>query len=528
MMKFINVILYGKKLYFPKLSVIILLLFVLLFSWVYNFPDTLTIRPQGPHQWRQTDCLSITGRYYYKEADFFHPKIYNLLDDNEGKTVSEFPILYYVVALLWRVFGKHEWIYRLLNYIFSLIGMIALMKGIESRIRDSFWSIWIVLLLFSSGIYAYYTLNFLPNITAFNFVLIGWYFFFRFESRKKHYLLFICFFFFLAGGLLKISSTMSLIAIMIIFLLEWTGLISFKDDGKIFPQPAKVIIPVLLVIALLISWYVYAVYYNRTGNSGVFLVGIWPIWVLNMKEIKDIIEQVWEIGIQDYYYPATQLLLIILFISMFILIKKTDKLLTVITLLLGLAFLSFLVLFFYALGYNNYYLIDLLIFSVFILFTFFEAICKTKGGSVAVNTWMIRILMVVFLLLNVIHTKNRLEDFYTGWWNNRHLKELYGFEDIEPYLDSLGITRDQKVISPDETTNNSSLYLMNRKGWSGYGTNMKDSLKIVRRIQQGAGWLTLTHDFEGPGYSHWKYFIKEQVGQHKNIRIYRIGMPGEK
>jgi hypothetical protein len=141
------------------------------------------------------------------------------------------------------------------------------------------------------------------------------------------------------------------------------------------------------------------------------------------------------------------------------------------------------------------------------------------------HSYLIKVIAVAFLVLNIIYAENRSGLRYKSGMNNRHLQEFYGYEDIEPYLDSIGIGREQKFIAAQDPTINVTLYLMNRKGWSQYGTNMKDSLVIVNKINMGARWLTLHKDMQKEEHSFWDSFIKEQVGQHKNVKIYRIGLP---
>ena len=70
--------------------------------------------PRGVHQWRQTDCASIALNYFQDSPGFFHPQEHNLTGEN-GATVSEFPVLYYLDAQLYRLFGPHELIMRLVN-----------------------------------------------------------------------------------------------------------------------------------------------------------------------------------------------------------------------------------------------------------------------------------------------------------------------------------------------------------------------------------------------------------------------------
>ena len=107
-------------------------------------------RPYSIHQWRQADCLSITMNYYMEGLNFFEPKIHWLADGKDGKTVSDFPIIYYIVAKLWKVFGYHEYIFRLINTLIVFTGLFCLFKFIGNLLSDKFWAYIITFLLFTS------------------------------------------------------------------------------------------------------------------------------------------------------------------------------------------------------------------------------------------------------------------------------------------------------------------------------------------------------------------------------------------
>src|SRR4051812_40000420 len=100
---------------FSKNNLILLAILAALF-FLYAYNKTLFYRPSSIHQWRQTDCLSITKNYYEEGLNFFQPKIH-FQGVKDGKAVSEFPVLNYTVAQLWKIFGEHEFIYRLLEYL---------------------------------------------------------------------------------------------------------------------------------------------------------------------------------------------------------------------------------------------------------------------------------------------------------------------------------------------------------------------------------------------------------------------------
>jgi len=520
----VNIFSHRSSPYFPKYSPVILLSIILLFAYFYNYHEIIKYRPQGVHQWRQCDCLSLTSNFYSGEADFFHPEIHNLLKDNEGRTASEFPLIYYLVSLFWKLFGKHEWIFRLMNFMISVIAMLALLKVFEHILKDSFWSIFSVSLLFTSGIFAYYSLNFLMNTTAFSFALIGWYFFFKFYHGGKQWLLYLMFLFFLLGGLLKASSLISFVALSGVFVFEWLGFFPMNRDHQIFKNKLVFIVPAIILMAFIYLWISYAQAYNHTWNSGVFLLGILPIWDMSGEQIIEVLDHVFSRWINGYFFWPTQIFFILALISTWIFWKKAEKSLLLLSGLMTIGFVSFIVLFFGALKNHDYYVIDLLILSVFIMLTFFTLLLRNRKRLAIIDLTIIKVIAVVLLIVNMSNTTREIHRRYSAV-RNIQKNEMYGYLDIEPFLDSLGIDASKKVISASDRTINISLYLMNRKGWCRYGTNMEDSAAVADRIKRGAEYLLYHKEIDFEKNSHWTHFIKEELGVHENVTVCKIGLP---
>mgnify|MGYP005849226601 CR=1 FL=1 len=93
------------------------------------------------------------------------------------KTAGEFPGLYFFIALLWKLFGYHEYIFRVVNTLIAFLGLFALFRTLQMIIDNLFYSLTLSLLLFTSPIFAYYANNFLTDVPALSMALIGWYFF---------------------------------------------------------------------------------------------------------------------------------------------------------------------------------------------------------------------------------------------------------------------------------------------------------------------------------------------------------------
>ncbi len=494
-------------------------IFIVLF-FVYTYDEILFLRPQGIHQWRQCDCLSFALNYYQDGNPFLEPSMHNLAGDGTGKTASDFPILYFFVAQLWKIFGFHEFIFRLVTLIITFAGLSLLFKTLEQILEDSLWAIGITLLLFTSPVLVYYSNNFLTNVPAFSISLVGWYFFWKFYKSEKNMFFYYSMFFFLLGGLLKITSTISFITILGIFLIEQLNIFQFREGKKIFRNPKKQVISFLMVILIISVWYLYAHNYNETNNKGFFLIGILPIWDLSNDQIHNAILAIKEHLKWDYFSRGTSILLGILWLVIFLFYKKVNKFLLILTGFLSAGFILFVLLFFQALEHHDYYTINLMILSPVILLTSLLVLKKLQYKIF--RSILLKVIFLIFIIHNIGFARNMLEDRYSeyGWMNENRTKHTYSFENVTPYLRSLGITGEDKVICIPDQSINITLYLMNQKGWTGYNIQ-NDSLKVAQKIEQGAKYLFI-YEKEGYDPKIMEPFISEKVGEYENIKIYSL------
>jgi hypothetical protein len=182
--------------------------------------QTLGMRPQGPHQWRQADCLSYTLNFTREEIPFTEPQVHNLGNNGTGKVVSEFPLIYYGVSRIWRVFGVHEWMYRAIVLLLSaggLMGLFYLLREFVSR----WWALFIVLLFATSPMHAYYSNNFLSNVPALSLALIGGAAHLRWERTGRWGLMLLALLAFTLGGLFKVSALLLYGALLGSMFLRW-------------------------------------------------------------------------------------------------------------------------------------------------------------------------------------------------------------------------------------------------------------------------------------------------------------------
>ncbi|MFN8255760.1 MAG: glycosyltransferase family 39 protein [Bacteroidales bacterium] len=511
----INKSISGKH-YFPKWSLWIFAGFFIVLFYCYHFNQILFFRPQSVHQWRQCDCLSTTFNYYQNNLDFFSPQIHYIGSSGNGKAVSDCPILYYGIAKLWKLFGYHEYIYRAVVLILTLIGLMALLKTIEDILKDSFMAIFLTLLLYTSPILVYYSNNFLMNVPSFSVELMGLSLFYRyFKTKKSGYFIFSMFFYALAS-LLKITALSSFTVIICLFLLENKGFLKSENGKSIFIRPVLEIAGFLIVIIIVVAWYLYALNYNKANNGGIFLIGILPVWELSTERILHVAKFAYKWWFESYFSAYIQYFAIAALIYILLRHKKINRPFLIFMLLMSLGFLSFIVLWYNVFEDHDYYLVNQLLLIIVVFVIFFQFL-KTEKEAIF-RSYTLRIILVFVLIQNIFHCRNNIETRYFGWMNDGPAKLLSSIEGIGPVLDSAGIGKTDRVLFMNDASFNISLYLMNRPGFTAEtihtGDEVKNRLKAVNYL--------LLNDSMIVKKEYIKNAVDKKVGQYRNILIFRL------
>ena len=94
------------------------------------------------------------------------------------------------------------------------------------------------------------------------------------------------------------------------------------------------------------------------------------------------------------------------------------------------------------------------------------------------------------------------------------------YQEVEPYIHSLGIDHSERVIAICDYSPNIALYFLNLKGWS--VADVADDEPIINALQYKPKYVILndTAQLSRPVF---KEHPLQQVGEFKSIRIYRIG-----
>ncbi len=236
-----------------KTNIAFTLLFIVASAFLH-FKDYNKL-PASTHAWAQSDHYALALGFYNDGFDFFHPTTFaldvqfpskNALENPQGITSVDFPILHYSVAILMKIFGTTApWVFRMIMLLISFLALFCLFKTIKEIKSITVASIFVSFIMFQP-IYAYYQDGFHVSAAAFNVFLIGLSFILRYFHKKesRHFTLAIVFL--TLAALMRFTQIISLLALGGAFFI-----ISIKEK-KIHKQLYYIATGVIVVLAYFI------------------------------------------------------------------------------------------------------------------------------------------------------------------------------------------------------------------------------------------------------------------------------------
>lgn len=513
---------------------IIFIASLLWMSWLYGTFDTMNRGPYSRHQWRQTDCLSITSNYSKDSVSFLEPEIHQQNGAKTGKTISELPIVYYTIGKVWSFTGRHYWMYRLSGFLIFVIGLIYLRRTLLRILDDPFWATFTSLFLFASPVIVYFSNNFLMDTFALGLALIGISHLHHYYIKKKYkYLLLGCALF-LFAGLLKITS------LLLFFGIGGVVLFNFLRRRLSKKDLLTVGVPFVSALLLIFSWLVFVNHYNSKHLSGIFLQGILPIWEISEGSRVEIWKSLWNVLMPEIYNTPTLSFLAGIFILIVVNFKKANQKLLQLAVFVLVQILVFFLLFFQVFDVHEYYLINLIlivplviVLGLELLKTHYPAIFNSKKTKLIAGLGLI-----CCIYYAAVHTRIKY-DAGNSWvkssflfssekasfWEYYHYdykQSLMDLETIEPYLNEIGCTPDKIVVSIPDVSINVSLYLMNRKGFTDYGySDWVGAKRIEMAKKHGAQFLIINRKqmLEEP---YLQKYLTNKVGETEFVTIFQL------
>lgn len=486
---------------------------------ILNVPSYLDCKPVSNHYWRQSDCVSLGMNYYSNGMRFFKPEVHNQLSEfgASGRAVGEFPIIYYIHGALYHLFEVTPLVYRSCSLIIFMIGLWCLYRLARLLLNETFKSIALALLIFTTPLIIVYSITPLPEVTALAVSFAGWFLFARYLEEPRTGLLIKSLLLFTLAGLIKITVAANLIILGFILIAEATRLIKWRENAPVFPLPFMAAAGLLVSLSLIAAWYLYAIRYNFEYFNYYFSTHSWPIWNLTKKEIAD----VWLLFRMEIFRsassPVINILMIVTGLTLIFNFNKINRLWGWILLMFFSGFILFFTVLFYAMiGRHDYYLI---FWVVLIVFSYILMMMTLKRSYPKIyNHFSINLLILLLVIAGIYYGGKELELRMTM---NNYGAEYHDWYDAGEWLETIGVKADHKVISLPDETPNYTLSLIDRKGWTFFSNRNLDSAGVASCIKLGAQWLLILE----PALDNREYirpFLGEMAGQRGDMLVYEL------
>ncbi|MDA3954180.1 MAG: glycosyltransferase family 39 protein [Bacteroidales bacterium] len=432
---------------------------------------------------RQTDSLSFASNYFNDGFNFFNPKLFNL-KNIDGKAACEFPITYYLTALLYSVVGKHLFIQKLIHLIIAYYGAYCIFKLSNIILKDFFYAISVSLIVFTSTVFNYYSFNYLPDIPALGFVFSGWYFIYKYQINNKNRTLILSFLFFTLSGLIKVTYLINPIAIIIISLIS----LSFYRQDPLVYNSKKIAISGVIGITVVILWNIYILNYNDLYNSSSFNTKALPIWNLTQEKIASVWDIITNYWYSNYFYRHTFNLFYIIFAFQIIFIKRSDKKYFLQILILLSGNIAYFILFYTQFKHHDYYF--LAFFPLFILLLI-SGLKKLQKITKNINLhYVFKTIILVIIILGIDKSRFKLTKRFNNGIDNYSRTGLL-IQANTTDINNLNIDPNAKFIVAPDLCQNGGLFFLDKKGWNLEKSDHITVENINKYKNLGANYLLL-------------------------------------
>ena len=471
------------------------------------------LRPQSVHQWRQCDSASYSLNYFEQETGFFFPQAMNLAGF-KGHMVSEFPLLYWITGKLYGVFGFHEGIARFVTYFVFLLGLWAVFELGLRLFKNKGNAFLPVLLIYSSPCVVYYAFNFLPNIPAFSLSLVAWLFFFRYLDKRDVRDFLICSGIATLASLLKPIEVFNYLIMLALLVLEYFTLFGFSYNEQSSVDKKKILFYAISLLVVNYAWIDYARAYADAFGNHANLLGILPIWRMDAENIAQTCKAIGRDWVYQFFWTPAYLAFGASLVLFGVFFNKVNKYLAFSIIFSIISQAVYAILFFETFRVHDYYMLNIFIIPALLVFALVQI------GEKQLTNFVLRkvtlVCLAFFFFMSIKHSRFILHERYFGVLKTGINENL---QTIEPYLRSIGVKKNDLVVSVPDVSPNISLYMMGQKGWTEAYTG--DTYGMDYFYWHDAKYLIVN----GEIHSHKEWYephLKNQVGDYKGIKIYKL------
>ncbi len=235
-----------------KMRVVIVFVLLPLFSLVLHY-KIFNLELQGTHAWRQTETQTIITNFAEKDMNIMNPRVNNHGIDSDIFRM-EFPLMEWVYAVFFKVFGDHIIISRILTFITGLFCVFGFYRLGYVVTRDYLAAIIGAFAFSFSPSFYFYTMNPMPDIMALCFSIWGLVFFFKWFFGKRYKDIILCIVMFTLATLVKLPFILNF---ALIGVYEITLLV--KSRFKQWKRTFNILLLSLLILSPAIAWYAWVI-----------------------------------------------------------------------------------------------------------------------------------------------------------------------------------------------------------------------------------------------------------------------------
>jgi 4-amino-4-deoxy-L-arabinose transferase-like glycosyltransferase len=136
-----------------------------------------------PWSWRQSDVAAIARNYSENGFHFARPQI-DWAGNEHGFVGTEFPLLPFVAALVYKAAGAQEWIGRIQG-VLLFVATLPFFFGLVRRIFGDVVAVWATFFYAFAPLGIVASRAFMPDVPSLSLAIVGLYFFWRWIEEKK-------------------------------------------------------------------------------------------------------------------------------------------------------------------------------------------------------------------------------------------------------------------------------------------------------------------------------------------------------
>lgn len=465
-----------KKYYWYKDIRIWIVLFFFIRLYGINFPPLETL-----HNWRQTTVAMVARNFLEDDSNIFFPRV-DFAGDKTGITGMEFPLFNYIIYLVSEFFGYQHWYGRLINLIFSSVGVWFFYKTVLLHFnkRLAFYASIILL----SSVWFVYSRKIMPDTFSMSMVLMGFYYAYIFLMKKRNYGFLVLYGFFTLCGLLSKLPSFPILSLLIPLL--------FMSQAKNKDKVYFVIVSISILIPVCYWYFVWVPHL-------VEKFGFWHFFMGKPIEVS-IYELSRHLGpaLEKFYDSALKFIGFAVFVfGLFSAVKAAKKELI---LIFAISFIAFLVVVLKSgvtFATHDYYMIP---------FAPIMALIAGYGLECIPNGKVVLLLLIGIVVENIA---NKQHDFRIKEKNER-LLALEDILDLHLADSALVFINSGPIPTP--------MYFAHRKGWIGDNAFVKKESNIEQMKFSGLKGIVILKRTFGTDIQ----LPYEEVYNSEDYRIYRL------